>query len=201
MDYKIILGIIAIAIGLVSYIPYFKDIFSGHTKPHMFSWFVWALLEGTAFFAQLSKGAGAGAWVTGTTSILCLSVFAVSLSRGEKNITTSDKLSLAGAMLGIILWYFSQNALTAVILVSVTDFLGFIPTFRKSYFKPHEETAKLYMMSVLKLIFSLLALKSFNLTTAIYPASMILTNVSFLVMVFFRRKSLASSYSQRDGIN
>jgi hypothetical protein len=188
MDYKTVLGIIAIAVGFVSYIPYFRDIFLGQTKPHMFSWFVWAVLEGTAFFAQLSKGAGAGAWVTGTTSILCLSVFVVSLSRGEKDITLSDKLSLVGALLGIVLWYFSRNALTAVILVSITDFLGFVPTFRKSYFKPREETAKLYAMSVLKLAFSLFALQSFNLTTALYPISLILTNASFITMVLLRRR-------------
>lgn len=188
IDYKIILGIAAIAVGFVSYIPYFRDIFFGRTRPHMFSWFVWAILEGTAFFAQLSKGGGAGAWVTGTTSVLCLSVFVVSLSRGEKNITRGDKISFGGAILGMILWYFSRNAATAVVLVSITDFLGFIPTFRKSYFKPHEETAKLYLMSILKLVLSLLALKSFNFTTAFYPASLILTNVLFVTMVVVRRR-------------
>jgi hypothetical protein len=190
MDYKTVFAIIAIAIGFVSYIPYFKDTFAGRTKPHMFTWFIWAVLEGTAFFAQASKGAGAGAWVTGTTSILCVSVFLVSLSRGEKKITFGDKLSLAGAVLGVVLWYFSRNALTAVILVSITDFFGFIPTFRKSYFKPYEETVKLYVMSAIKLIFALLALKSFNLTTALYPASLILVNTAFVIMTVIRRKSL-----------
>lgn len=187
LEYKTILGIIAVAIGFVSYIPYFKDIFFGQTRPHVFSWFVWALLEGTAFFAQLSKGAGAGAWVTGTTAVLCFAVFVVSLSRGEKNFTGTDKLCLAGAILGIILWLATNNPLIAVILVSVTDFLGFVPTFRKSYYKPYEETAKLYAMSVLKLIFALLALKSFNATTALYPASLVLTNAAFVTMVLMRR--------------
>ena len=190
MDYKTVFAIIAVVIGFVSYIPYFKDIFAGRTKPHMFTWFIWAVLEGTAFFAQLSKGAGAGAWVTGTTSVLCLSVFVTSLSRGEKNITFGDKLSLAGAMLGIILWYFSRDALTAVILISITDFLGFIPTFRKSFFKPYEETAKLYVMSTIKLTFALFALKSFNVTTALYPSSLILVNAAFVIMTVIRRKSI-----------
>jgi hypothetical protein len=193
IDCKTVFAIIAVAIGFVSYIPYFKDIFAGRTKPHMFTWFIWAVLEGTAFFAQASKGAGAGAWVTGTTSILCLSVFVTSLSRGEKDITTSDKLSLGGAILGIVLWYFSKNALTAVILISITDFLGFIPTFKKSYFKPYEETAKLYVMSVIKLIFALFALKFFNLTTALYPASLVLVNTAFVIMTVIRRKSLKIS--------
>jgi len=190
MDYKVILGIIAVAIGLVSYIPYFKDIFYGQTKPHIFSWLIWALLEGTDFFAQLSKGGAAGAWVTGTTAVLCLSVFVVSLSRGEKNITRTDKITFVGALLGLLFWLVTSNPLTAVILVSITDFLGFVPTFRKSYYRPHEETAKLYAMSVLKLAVSLFALGSFNPTTVIYPASLILTNTVFVVMILIRRKSI-----------
>jgi hypothetical protein len=193
MDYKIILGIIAVTVGFVSYIPYFKNIFLGNTKPHMFSWLIWALLEGIAFFAQLSRGGGAGAWVTGTTAILCVLVFSVSLSRGEKNIVFSDKISFAGAILGLILWLLSKDPLVAVILVSLVDFLGFIPTFRKSYFKPREETAKLYVMSILKLILSLFALQSVNLTTVLYPASLILTNALFITMILMRRKVLLTT--------
>jgi len=106
MDYKIILGIVAVVVGFISYAPYFKDIFYGKTRPHSFSWFIWALLEGTAFFAQLSKGGSSGAWVTGTTALLCLSVFIVSLSRGEKKFTNIDKISFAGGLLGIVVWFF-----------------------------------------------------------------------------------------------
>ena len=196
MDYKTILGILAVIIGLVSYIPYFRDIFYGQTRPHIFSWLIWSLLEGTDFFAQLSRGGAAGAWVTGTTALLCLSVFIVSLSRGEKNITRTDKISFAGALLGLIFWLVTSNPLTAVILVSVTDFLGFVPTFRKSYYKPDQETTKLYSMSILKLTVSLFALGSFNPTTAIYPASLILTNAAFVTMTLIRRKTLSQKTNE-----
>ena len=45
-------------------------------------------------------------------------------------------------------------------------------------------------MSVLKLIFALFALKSFNFTTALYPASLILANIAFIIMTLVRRLSL-----------
>lgn len=190
MDYKTVLGIIAVAIGFAGFVPYFKDIFDGRSKPHVFSWFVWALLEGTAFFAQLTKGGGAGAWVTGVTAILCFLVFISALFRGEKRITRLDWASLIGALLGMALWAVTKSPLSAVILVSITDVFGFIPTFRKSYRHPYEETAKLYSASILKLIFALFALGSFNLTTALYPASLIITNSAFVTLVLIRRKTL-----------
>ena len=64
MDYKTALTIIASGVSVVSYIPYFRDIFKRQTKPHIFSWFVWGLISIIAFFAQLAKGAGVGALVT-----------------------------------------------------------------------------------------------------------------------------------------
>ena len=53
LEYKTILGIIAVIIALAGYVPYFRDIFRGKTKPHAFSWLVWASLTGIAFFGQI----------------------------------------------------------------------------------------------------------------------------------------------------
>lgn len=89
-DYKILLAILASAIGFLGYIPYYRDIFAGRTKPHVFSWFVWGLVTGIAFFAQIMAGGGAGAWVTGFTSALCTSIAIIALYKGENTITKID---------------------------------------------------------------------------------------------------------------
>jgi hypothetical protein len=192
MDYKIIVGGLAVVLGILAYLPYFKSIFYGRTKPHMFSWFVWFLIQGIAFFVQTLTGAGPGAWVTGLTSVMCLSVFIISLSRGEKNITAIDKVSFTGALLGISFWVITKNPLSAVIFVSIADFLGFVPTFRKSYFKPFEEATTIYALYVLVWALSLSALSSYNLTTVLYPASLLLTNGSFALMSIIRKKKLGN---------
>ena len=83
-DYKIVLGLLAVAAGFGGYVPYFADIFKGLTKPHIFSWLVWSVLETIGFFAQVVKGAGPGSWVTGVTAVLCLGVFFSAIKRGEK---------------------------------------------------------------------------------------------------------------------
>ena len=53
MDYHAVIGGAATVIGVVGYVPYFRDIFRGTTKPHPFSWFLWALLAGIAFAAAV----------------------------------------------------------------------------------------------------------------------------------------------------
>lgn len=190
MEYKIILGVIATAIGFLSYIPYFRDIFKGKTKPHAFSWLVWSVLTGIAFFAQIVKGGGAGSWVNAGTAIMCLSVFVTALFWGERNIKLSDWLSLLGAGAGLALWALTSDPFAAVVLVAIIDALGFIPTYRKSFYKPYEETMSTFMVSTMKYAISLLALGSFNPTTWLFPASLVLTNGAFVILLFIRRKQI-----------
>ena len=190
MDYKEILAGIGIIIGFISYFSYFRSIFFGQTKPHLFSWFIWAVINWTAFFAQLTKGGGAGAWITGANAALCTAVAIIATFRGEKNITKTDWMCLAGASLGIVGWILTKNPLTAVVLVSLTDCFAILPTFRKAYHKPYEENAFAFGIDLVKFILELIALKSFNLTTALFPIT-ILVNDSLLVsMILFRRKKV-----------
>ncbi len=195
MAYKIILGVIATAIGFLSYIPYFRDIFKEKTKPHAFSWLVWSVLAGIAFFAQIVKGGGAGSWVNAGTAIMCLSVFIAAIFRGEKNIKISDWLSLVGAGIGLIFWALTSNPLWAVVLVTIIDALGFIPTYHKSFYKPYEETLSTFTVSTIKYLISIIALESFNLTTWLFPASLVLTNGSFVILLLIRRKQIKALYT------
>jgi len=188
--WKIALGIIATTIGLIGYIPYFRDMFRGTTKPHVFSWFVWALLTGIAFFAQLAEGGGAGAWVTGFTSLCCLTVSIFALTRGEKNITRLDWVCFLGALSGIVIWQLTSNPLYAVLIVIGVDGLAYVPTFRKAYHKPFEETVVTYALDALKYAIGIMALESYSLTTWLYPAFLILADGSFAAMALVRRRQI-----------
>ena len=188
MDYKIALGVIASIIGFIGYIPYFRDIFNGKTKPHIFSWFAWGISAGIVFFAQIAKGAGPGAWVTGLTAIACVSIAVLAFFRGEKNITRIDWISFVSALLGVVFWQLTNDPLTAVLLVTIADILAFIPTIRKAYEKPREETASTYFLNALKYAISLIALQSLNFTTFLYPAYLVVANGLFVVMLLVRRK-------------
>ena len=190
MDYKTILAGIGIVIGFISYASYFKGIFRGQTKPHVFSWFIWATINITAFFAQLVRGGGAGALITGVNGTLCIAVAIISISRGEKNITRSDWFSLAGAIAAITGWVLTADPLIAVILICITDTFGLIPTYRKAYRKPYEENAFAFGIDLVKFALELIALGSFNPTTALFPLT-ILVGDSFLVsMILIRRRGI-----------
>jgi len=190
IELKVILGTIAVIIALISYVPYFRDIFQGKTKPHAYSWLVWSILTGTAFFGQVIYKAGAGAWVTGITSLACFIIFLFALKKGEKNITYSDKLSLFGAFIALILWYLTSSPLTSIILIIIIDIFGFYPTFRKSYHKPNEETMLTFFLNGLKFLIAIIALQNYSVITYLYPASLVVSNWIFVGLLIIRRKKL-----------
>jgi uncharacterized protein with PQ loop repeat len=197
LEYHVILGIIATVIGLIGYATYFKDIIKKRIKPHAFSWFIWGILQSLVFFAQTSKGAGAGAWAVGAPALLNFIIFVIAIFRGEKEITRLDKASLLLALLGIALWAITTDPLWSVIIATGVDVVGFVPTVRKSYKKPNEEAVTEFALSAISFGISLFALQSVNMTTVLYPASLVVTNTVFVAMVMIRRGFRLKPYRRK----
>ena len=189
MDTKDIIGVLTLVIAVVSYGFYFKDIFRKTTKPHAVSWLVWAVLNGVTFLTQRDNGAGAGGWVTGFAALACVFIFLASFRYGEKNITRLDWTCLVIAMAVLGLWYQQGTGALAVGLASLAFVIGFIPTYRKSFSKPHQETAITFFLNGSKFLLALAALDTITLTTALYPAVVATTNLAFVGLLLARRRS------------
>ena len=192
-DYHVLLGVLAIIAGLVGEVLYIKNIFRGTIKPHPFSWFGWGLLDVVIVAAQVVKGGGAGAWVTGVAAVVNIGIAVVSLKRGEKRITWSDWTCFIGARLGIGLWIVTDDPLWAVIVAAVVNCIAFVPTFRKSFLRPSEESLTIFIFDIIKFGLSIAALQALNPTTALFPAVSALSNVVFVVMVLVRRRQLRNA--------
>ncbi len=190
MEYRSILGFAATVIALISYIPYFRDIIAKKTKPHAFTWLIWGVLTGIAFVGQLVGHAGPGAWVTGFTAVVCIAIAAIALVDGQRNIVPTDWLALAGAAIALLIWFATRGPLLSVILITVIDNLGFIPTLRKSYHRPFEETMSTFALSGFKWVLGLCALERLSVVTALFPLSIVVASWLFVAMLLVRRKQL-----------
>jgi hypothetical protein len=58
MDIKSIFSALASVIIVIAYYPYIRDIFLKKTKPHIYTWLIWAITTGTATMG-LWQGGGA----------------------------------------------------------------------------------------------------------------------------------------------
>lgn len=188
MDIKYALGAAAIIVAVISYIPYFRDIFRGKTKPHAFSWLVWGILNAIAFAGQLHDKAGAGAWAVGFTAVVLFVIFGLALARGERNIRPFDWYCLLGAGIALLFWLLTSDPLFSVVLITAIDAFGFLPTFRKAYQKPHQETAVTFTLSTLKYLLVLITLEHYTVVTMLFPLSLVIMNGLFVIMLAVRRR-------------
>ncbi len=188
LEYQIILGVISTVIGLAGYVPYFNDILKRRIKPHAFSWLIWGLLQLIVFFLSTSKGGGAGEWVIGAQATLNLVIFAISMRRGDVKITLIDKASLSLALLGIVLWMATTNPLWGVVIASVVDVIAIVPTIRKAYAKPYEDSMSIFVLGAVAFAVSIFALSSISLVTVLYPTVLICAN-AVLIAVMLKRRS------------
>lgn len=187
IPYQIILGYIAVILSIISYVPYIHDVLKNKTRPHIFMWILWSLLSGITYFIQIYNNAGAGSWSMGISTIACLFIFIISIKRGEKRIVLLDWICFLGALIAIGIWLFTVNQIAAVILTTFTAILSFIPTFRKSWSKPQEETGVTFSINATKWIVSLLALTAFNFSTVLYLVTVIILNTILALVIYIRR--------------
>jgi hypothetical protein len=185
---NLLLGILSLVIAIISYSIYFKDMFRGRTKPHGFTWLIWAALNGLIFYQQLTHDAGPGAWVTGFAAIVDGIVFVSSLKYGSRNVSYFDWMCLLLAGIAILVWVYSVDSALSVILASSTFAIGFIPTVRKSFARPGEETAITFGLNGIKFLIALLALTTISITTALYPFVLFVLNISFAIFLLIHRK-------------
>lgn len=186
----------ALAIGatvliVVAYVPYIQDILKGKTKPHVYSWFVSALVTFIAFGLQLSEGAGWGILPTFVASIAGFIIFALSLKHQKRaSITKSDTFFFFMSLIAVVLWLVVDQPLLSVLIISVIDILAFVPTFRKSWSRPDQETASSYAVNSLRFTLATVAVQRYSIVTVLYPLSQAFADGLFALFLILRRRTV-----------
>src|SRR4051794_28271628 len=98
MHFTYLVGLIAMVLNVIALAPYMRDTMRGTTRPHAYSWLIWFALNGIPFVAQLTEGAGLGAWVAGVNSVLSGAVFLLAIRQGDPMITRGDTYCLVAAL-------------------------------------------------------------------------------------------------------
>ena len=188
MNTKEIIGAIAVVLTFLAYIPYYRDILKGKTRPHIYSWSLWGLLTILIVALQIKGGAGPATWVTAAAGLLCIGVVVLSLKNGKKDITTTDTITAILSLIAIAFWLIAKQPIIAIILVVIADILAFFPTVRKSWNQPHTETLSLYITNTLRFSLALLAIENYTILSSLWLIAWAVANGLFSIMLIVRRK-------------
>jgi hypothetical protein len=182
---------IAFLLTFLLFVPYIRSIRRQTTVPHLFSWMVWAFGTFVVFLAQLSDGAGLGAWPIGFSA--CLTGYIAVLSyrvRSRIEITRQDWLLFGLAVLAIPGWMIASDPFWAVLLLTAADLLGFGPTLRKAYRHPYQEHMGFFALGAIRNLFVIIALEHYSWTTVLFPAAVGISCALVAVFLAIRRMTV-----------
>jgi len=181
-------GYISAILSILMIAPYIRDIFLLKTKPERASWLIWTVLGFIAFFSQLAKGATDSLWLTGGQTLAVFIILMLSIKYGVGGLTKRDTRALVAAGIGLIIWYITQEAAWALLIVIAIDSVGTLLTAIKSYEDPESETFSTWIISGTSGIFGALAVGAFHPILLAYPIYIIIANYMIVVMILLGRR-------------
>lgn len=166
----VIFGIAAGVLSIFAFLPYIFDTVVGRTQPQRASWFIWSVLGSIAFVAQVYEGATGSLWFAGIQASGTIVVFLLSIRRGHgKYLNKTDLTTLAAAGIGLVLWYFTESALYALIITISISLLGGLATVIKAYRHPQSETLITWVLSLIAATCAIVSVGEADFVLLAYP--------------------------------
>ncbi len=159
----------------------------------MYTWLIWLIVQSIATIGILYGGGKWGALELIIGIGLVIFVFILSLRQGTKNITKSDGASLFIALGALAIWWLSKNARLAILMVTIVDLTGYLPTIRKTYIEPWSETLVTWVGFTIGNLFSIIALKELNFLTLCFIFSTTVANTLVALIIITRRSLIKKS--------
>jgi hypothetical protein len=168
------LGAIAGVLSLGGFLPYWWAIWRGKTRPNRATWWIWSIVGIIIALSYRAAGAESTMWVPISYVIGPLGTSLFALKFGEGGWTKLDRICLVGVGIGLILWgVYRSPDLVLGINISI-DFLGALPTIRKSFRHPEGEDLLAWALFTIANLLNLLAVDRWRWEIVIYPIYMFL---------------------------
>jgi hypothetical protein len=182
-------GILSGLFPLLGALPYIKDTMQAKTKPHRASFLIWSLLGAIAFFSQLASGATWSLIILAEDTLGTLFIFLLTYRNGESGFNRRDKAAIALACVGLILWYFTKQPLTALCITVAVDAIATVLTVHKTYLDPHSETFSTWLFSSIGGLFAALSVGRLSFALLLYPVYLVLANGAVAAAIMLRGKA------------
>jgi len=182
---KEFIGIIAGIISFIGYFPYIYSVLHHKTKPSRSSWWIWSLVGLTILLSYYWVGARNTIWIPLVFFICPLIVAILSIWFGEgKQLNKLDKTCILGAFISLIPWIIFQSAQITLLINIFIDFLGFLPTIKKTFLNPLYESKISWILFFLGSVLNIMAIEEFSFIISSYPIYMFTMDIIMLFLLY-----------------
>lgn len=193
MSDKEIYTAFAFLLTAIAYTPYLYDTIKKNIQPHPITWGIWGITTLIIFCAQQSDGGGVGTWAIGFSGVyvVCIALLSFFYST-SLSIKPSDWFFLSGALISLMLWYFSETAMWTVITLSIMNMIGFGPLFSKVSAAPYSERIRFFAWLIPRNILACLGLEHYSIITLFFPLAATLTCLVLVIFMAIKRYKLST---------
>ena len=144
-------AIVGAILPILGNLRYAQATLRGRAHPNRVSWALWALVPLIAFAAEVSAGVGLASLVTLALGLGPLLVLAASVGsrRAFTRLERWDIGSAACAVAALVVWAVSARGYLAVGASVFADAFAALPTIRKAYRTPQNESPSAFIASAL----------------------------------------------------
>lgn len=182
-----LIGKLAGVISLSAYFFYIYAIVRGTTKPNKATWWILTLVGSMIAASYFASGGRNAIWIAISYVVGPLLVAILSLRYGEGGWSKLDKVCLAGTVVSFFVWIFLNSPFLALLVNIFIDFLGLLPTVKKSYLRPWTEDRFAWTLTVAACVLNLFALENWGPEISLYPIYLVVIN-GIVAIFLFRKK-------------
>ncbi len=180
-------GMLAGWVSFFAFVLYYISIIRGETTPNRATWFILTIVGALIASSYYSIGAKETLWVAISYVIGPLITFILSIKYGEGGWTIFDKVCLFLSSISVILWIISGSALSALLINIFIDFLGILPTIKKSYLRFNSEGLTPWVVTFFASVLNIIAIREWNFSIYIYPIYMMIFNSLIMMLLLIPR--------------
>lgn len=137
----------------------------------------------------MAKGATNSLWLTALGTLGVLTVLLLSLKHGVGGLIKRDIVALLFSLFGLVLWYFTKDAIAALIIVILVDLSGTVLTLIKSYKEPESETISTWILASVAGLLGIISVGSINWALIIYPLYIFVANLAVVLAIIIGKKN------------
>ena len=185
---KLLVGQVAGGISFLAYVLYYVSIVQGRSRPNRVTWVILTVVGVLIAASYYASGARNTMWVALAYTIGPFIAAILAFKYGEGGTTKLDIFCLVACIFSVILWVLSENPVYTLMVNIGIDFLGILPTLKKSFFDPLSEDKLAWSVTMSSNILNIFAVETWTFSIAVYPVYMVIANG--LVTAFIFQKSL-----------
>ncbi len=186
---RLLIGQVAGGLSFFAYILYYISIVQGRSRPNRATWIILTVVGVLIAASYYASGARNTMWVALAYTVGPLIAAILAFKYGEGGTTRFDIYCLVGCAASVILWVLSENPVYTLVINIFIDFLGILPTLKKSFIDPLSEDGLAWSVTTFSNLLNIFAIELWVFSVAVYPVYMLIVNG--LVTTFIFRKNFS----------